>query len=82
MAAGEFEVIFLLILIDILLISFLFGLLHIARRFGLENMDYMLYVVDFWTFPLYPVAVDLIVILVVWFEAVETLFLIHSVDVA
>ena len=43
MVIGEFEVNFLFILIDIFLISFLFGLLHIARRFGLGK--YGLYVV-------------------------------------
>ena len=43
MVAGEFEVNSLFILIDIFLISFLFGLLHIARRFGLGK--YGLYAV-------------------------------------
>ena len=43
MAAGEFEVYALLILIVIFLIYFLFGLLHVARRFGLGK--YGLYVV-------------------------------------
>ena len=43
MVAGEFEVNSLLILIDIFLIYFLFGLLHVARRFGLGK--YGLYVV-------------------------------------
>ena len=45
-AAGEFEVNSLLILIDIFLIYFLFGLLHVARRFGLGK--YGLYVVCCW----------------------------------
>ena len=43
MAAGEFKVNSLLILIDIFLIYFLFGLLHVARRFGLRK--YGLYVI-------------------------------------
>ena len=38
-AAGEFEVNSLLILIYIFLIYFLFGLLHVARQFGLGKYE-------------------------------------------